>query len=222
MTLEELELGFQRVRAAQECRNLMGRYCFLHTRHRHRDYLKLWSRRDDCILEMPWGKYSGREGVEICYLEDHGDVSDPAYVARKHGEMAVHTMDTPVVEVAADGKTARGVWFNPGHETYYDETDERWHCDWTWGKYAVDFILEDGEWKFWHMKLYPVFRTDFSLCWCEDGQEDVSELADSLGFTKCTPYEEPLWEYAKDAIYPADQPEPPQPYERFEDVGVRL
>lgn len=30
------------------------------------------------------------------------------------GILPVHSLTTPVIEVAADGKTARGVWISPG------------------------------------------------------------------------------------------------------------
>ena len=54
-TLEEVSRGYERLRAVREIENIMGRYSFFHTSMRHIDYLKLWSQRDDCILDMPWG-----------------------------------------------------------------------------------------------------------------------------------------------------------------------
>ena len=74
MTLEELNRAYERLRAVREIENMMGRYSFFHTAMRHIDYLKLWSKRDDCILDMPWGSYTGYQGVKTCYLEDHGDL----------------------------------------------------------------------------------------------------------------------------------------------------
>ena len=59
MTLEELNCAYERLRAVREIENMMGRYSFFHTAMRHIDYLKLWSKRDDCILDMPWGSYTG-------------------------------------------------------------------------------------------------------------------------------------------------------------------
>ncbi len=53
MTLEELNHGYEKLRAILEIENIMGRYSFYHTAMHHIDYLKLWSRRDDCILDMP-------------------------------------------------------------------------------------------------------------------------------------------------------------------------
>ena len=62
--------------------------------------------------------------------------------------------ETPVIEVAGDGKTAKGIWYSIGigvrpnvnsDGTYTKSTS------WMWEKYAVDFIKEDGKWKIWHL-----------------------------------------------------------------------
>ena len=63
-TYEELKAGFERIEAAQACRNLMGKYSYLHTAMRNIDFMNLWANREDDILAMPWGYYLGIEGVE--------------------------------------------------------------------------------------------------------------------------------------------------------------
>jgi hypothetical protein len=69
-------------------------------------------------------------------------------------EYVMHTQETPVIEVAGDGKTAKGLWYSIGigvrpnvksDSTYTKSTE------WMWEKYAVDFIREDGKWKIWHL-----------------------------------------------------------------------
>ena len=121
MTLEEVSRGYERLRAVREIENIMGRYSFFHTSMRHIDYLKLWSQRDDCILDMPWGGYTGYKGVEQCYLLDHGDRSYPETQEFMIGLLPMHTHTTGVIEVAKDLKTARGCWLSPGHETFAED-----------------------------------------------------------------------------------------------------
>ena len=116
MTLEELNCAYERLRAVREIENMMGRYSFFHTAMRHIDYLKLWSKRDDCSLDMPWGSYTGYQGVKTCYLEDHGDRSYPETWEFMVGLFPMHTHTTGVIEVAGDLKTARGCWLSPGEE----------------------------------------------------------------------------------------------------------
>ena len=46
-TYEELKAGFERIEAAQACRNLMGKYSYLHTAMRNIDFMNLWANRED-------------------------------------------------------------------------------------------------------------------------------------------------------------------------------
>ncbi len=73
------------------------------------------------------------------------------------GQLHVHAMLTPVIEVAADGRTAKGVWdsFGPNINSASDIGN------WLWVKYAVDFMREDGVWKIWHMQVYALFNTPY-------------------------------------------------------------
>ena len=225
--LDQLELRLQRIEAAEACRNLMGKYSYYHTAFRNYEYIDLWARRDDDLLVMPWGIYRGFDGVKDCYLRDHGDRSDPETLASIRGAVMMHEMDTEVLEVAADGRTAKGAWISPGHETWVDghvqgvgsscaEGDGQAHAEWCWGKYAVDFIRDaDGSWKIWHLRLYPLFKCPYG----ESYVDAVQPKPEDFSFAQA---EEPVsnWSYAPDAVYPANEPAIPWPYETFDDVGI--
>jgi hypothetical protein len=75
------------------------------------------------------------------------------------GNLHLHSMMTPVIEVAEDGKTAQGVWdsFGPAIHSLDSGTT------WLWIKYGVDFVKEDGVWKIWHMEVFPVFSTPWAV-----------------------------------------------------------
>ncbi|MBP2643710.1 MAG: hypothetical protein H6Q67_1597 [Firmicutes bacterium] len=73
------------------------------------------------------------------------------------GSLVMHTTTTPIIEVAGDGKTAKGMWYSPGQITEIGPNGP--DAAWIWEKYAVDFIKEDGEWKIWHMLV----STDFCV-----------------------------------------------------------
>jgi hypothetical protein len=66
----------------------------------------------------------------------------------------MHTQETPVIEVAGDGKTAKGIWYSIGLAVR-GSVDENGNTSvgtgWMWEKYGVDFIKEDGGWKIWHL-----------------------------------------------------------------------
>jgi hypothetical protein len=73
------------------------------------------------------------------------------------GSMAFHALTTPYVEIAGDGKTAKGLWYSPGLVAVAatDGVDSLW----VYENYGVDFIREADGWKIWHLFI----GTDFSL-----------------------------------------------------------
>ena len=44
----------ERLEALQEIRNLMGRYSYLHSAFRNKEYAELWAKREDDKLVMPF------------------------------------------------------------------------------------------------------------------------------------------------------------------------
>jgi hypothetical protein len=69
-------------------------------------------------------------------------------------EYVMHTQETPVIEVAGDGKTAKGLWYSIGQSvrgTVDSSGKTSVGTGWMWEKYGVDFIKEDGKWKIWHL-----------------------------------------------------------------------
>ena len=210
--LNDLMLQAERLEAVQACRNLMGRYSYLHSAFRNKEFMELWSKRDDVSQTMPFGKFVGYEGVYQSDVGVHGDRNTPEDYEAIRGLMMIHEMSTDVIEVAADGKTARGIWISPGSETAPDAGKDK--GAWCWGKYEVEFIKEDGQWKFWHMTLFPLFLTPYNRSWGEPALKMVGngEMPDMGDF--CHPLEKPFWTYGPDAIYPEDEPAIPEPYEK--------
>lgn len=56
------------------------------------------------------------------------------------------SVNTPMIHVAFDRKTARGLWYSDGYIT-----DLRGNTDVIAQKVAVDFIREGDQWKIWHL-----------------------------------------------------------------------
>jgi len=74
------------------------------------------------------------------------------------GQLHVHPNSTPIIEIAGDGQTAKGVFdsFGPDIQCTTDVGD------WLYLRKAVDFIKEPDGWKIWHMQDYPVFNTPYN------------------------------------------------------------
>ncbi|WP_405970536.1 nuclear transport factor 2 family protein [Streptomyces sp. NBC_00988] len=213
-----VEQRLARLEAVQQIQNLMGRYSFLHSANMHRECVDLFAMKTpDVRAEMMWGVYEGPEGIERCYPGFHVWADgDPA------GKMHMHTLTTPVIEVAADGRTARGVWVSPGHETgpdFHNPTSKHMKANWAWCKYGCDFILEDGVWKIWHLHVFGIFMTPYDKSWAEDAKDmnfdDMPPLPEEFA-----PDRKPTthWNYLPDLVY-VNEPAPPEPYESFgEDI----
>ena len=166
---EQLEHKLLKLEAQEACRNLMGRYSYYGTAFRNKETVELWAKREDAQLMTPWGSYDGHDGIKACYLEDIGDRSDTRVFEAIKGAVIIHEIDTEVIEVAEDLQTAKAAFLSQGNDTYVDRTEnEKVHAKWVWEKYSVDFIMEDGEWKIWHMTMFTDIQCPVGGNWGKD------------------------------------------------------
>jgi hypothetical protein len=68
------------------------------------------------------------------------------------GVTSVRLLTTPIIQIAGDMKTAKAWWYTPGHQS--NVRDGKGNAIWTYEKYGIDFVNEDGEWKIWHFHVY--------------------------------------------------------------------
>jgi hypothetical protein len=68
------------------------------------------------------------------------------------GNISFRTLTTPIVHVAGDGKTAKAYWYTPGFQANIQ--NGQGNSIWSYEKYAIDFVKEDGAWKIWHFHVY--------------------------------------------------------------------
>jgi hypothetical protein len=106
------------------------------------------------------------------------------------GKLILHSITTPVIEVAADCKTAKGIFILLGFEcgatekgiipkTFVQDKPSEDGRDiwehWAFAKYGIDYIVEEGEWRIWHFHAYDFARAKFDKGWVTLAQE-VAEL----------------------------------------------
>jgi hypothetical protein len=210
MTLEQ---RIARLEAVHEIQNVMGRYSCWHTANMHRECLSLFAMKTPGVrAEMMWGVYEGPESLERLYPGFHAWVDGDA-----KGVMHMHALTTPVIEVAADLRTAKATWISPGHETMSfsasagSGTPEAF---WAWCKYGCDFVLEDGAWKIWHLHVYGIFLAPYGRSWV-DQPEDMIDPPPMLAEHRPDRPPTTHWQYMPDRVYP-DEPAPPFPYDTFD------
>ena len=234
-TLEQLVL---RQQAYIDLANLMGRYQYLHTGGQMNVIgreLFAYELPDARCEYGPLGVFGPEKSLAFfdamtaAFTEGQGHCTP--------GLLELHQITTPVIQVAGDLKTAKGMWMSTGAILMLHDADSETGRSFTWdsGKYAVDFINLNGVWKIWHLHVCDLWRTDF--------EHDPVANAGTLdpGTTQAMiddwnrraaagedvrPHGMPVipdgpttfhYAYAADSIAP-QEPRPPEPYETFADT----
>jgi len=213
--VKSLEERIAALEAVHDVQELMSRYFHYHTVGLNkRCYDELFAHKAaDVSAEIAnWGKWEGPENVETFFYKVlDGDVKPEDRV----GMMMLHQLDTPCIQVAGDGKTAKGVWYSPGNESSADKATGKGSASWCWSYIASDFIKEDGEWKIWHYHCYALFKTPFDKPWTEltdDTAAPLPTFAEGEKPNKPTTY---FNEYRTTNVREL-VPAPPMPYETFD------
>lgn len=162
----------ERAMAVIEVQNCMSKHAYYHQVGQHLEEMEdIWVKEDGAYAKTAhWGGYQGIELLKEYYgyynlenkkkaLEEISKVSEVENVPENIGagnEYVIHMQTTPVIEIAGDGKTAKGIWYTPGIAIRVVIIDGKPEVSGTWmfEKYAVDFAKEDGKWKIWHFGNY--------------------------------------------------------------------
>lgn len=161
MRHNDLEARIQRLEDIHEIANLQGRYNHYVMSHRYQLIVDMFAKKDpDISAELgDSGVLKGYEGIYTAFMV----ILKEKYMYP--GILALHNLMTPVIEVAPDGKTARGMWHSLGCNTTLRGPDGQLTALWQAGRYDQEFVKEDGEWKFRKFRWYLTFRTPYDQGW---------------------------------------------------------
>ena len=172
-----------RIMDKEAIKKLMARRAFYYANNqRRRELDELWvstrEYRDSASYGRNWGYYVGMDSIANYYVLEHtkkqyADLAaihenDPSVAVDNQnlgwGCTAFHTVTTPMLYIAGDGKTARGLWYSAGQETIM-QADGTAKAYWTMDNMSADFVKENGSWKIWHLVVCSDFfveaGTDF-------------------------------------------------------------
>jgi hypothetical protein len=165
-TFEQASL---RAQDYMEIQNLFAKHSYYYAAQEQ--WLELetaWSKkRDDIAYGHNNGYYIGRESVENYYgQKNENRRKETLQMVSKLfpevenveenegvGDLVMHTLTTPVIEVAEDRETAQGVWMSIGLASRVGQDGKPQYVEF-WEKFGVDFVREDGEWKIWHFQIH--------------------------------------------------------------------
>jgi len=229
-----LEQKVQRLMDIIEVQNVMGRHEYYHAVGKHQAEIdELWAHKTPGVSFEAGdvGRTEGIKEVEKIYtvgnkvwgknfLQEIRKIF-PQIEDKKENEFigttTMHTLTTPVIEVAEDGKTAKGAWISPGHLT--TPSNGKLQAYWFWERYGVDFVKEDGKWKIWHFRVYTDFKTPYEKSWVENALNPPPPPPDTKGFPKPNrPPSIPTYKEYSPFIVPQYAPRPPEPYKTFNET----
>ena len=162
--LAELEVQADRSLAYFEVQNLQSEYNHgLDTGGVGKVARSIFTEKDPRVKTEIGGIYEGPESLKRMW---DGMAS---HLMTATGILGTIFISTPYIEVSEDGKSAKGMWYGFGPNTFpitpYPGDEEKLHCFWIMLKYVDEFVKEGDEWKMlsFHLELY--FRTPYDQGW---------------------------------------------------------
>lgn len=175
---EQIELRLLRLEARAEIENLMNaHFQLLLVNEGGRILDQIWADTDGISLEIgASGEYGGREKVATFYQKDHIP-----------GKFSLLMPVSPVIRVAEDAQSAKGLWFAIGLETdagdfsgageidperrmlFSSRTEDgkEYTAEWAFQKIAADLIFEQSAWRVLHMHIYEIARSPQDSDWVQ-------------------------------------------------------
>lgn len=172
--MTELELMAHRLNSYSQIENLMSMHTYYHAAVQNREELtEIWSiqRADEVVWSQNFGRWETLDHLMTLYANDNWYPTALALKAsiaearpelaheiyeldgRAMTEMPVHVLTSPIIEIAEDGMSAKGVWYTPGFALRHDHIKGTAGVMWMWEKYGADFVFENGQWKFLHLLI---------------------------------------------------------------------
>jgi hypothetical protein len=224
MTIEELEARIKKLEAKNEeleikarrsedilaIMNLQSRYnYYLELNMNDRVADELFSQKDPLVkCEIcDSGVYEGIESVRrLWYSMKQGQESE-------RGFFGPVMITTPHIQVAKDGKTAKGMWHGFGPNcvpaTVYPDRQNEMTAIWFFGKYNNVYVREKEGWKFRSLQMAVLFRAPYELGWLK--MPECRRFAPPPGVLKSDKPSTIYKPYHPHGFY-LPLPEPPDPY----------
>lgn len=228
------EQKLQKVLDIHEVQNVMSRHAYYHGLGKNAEELEaIWVKETpEPTFAQNQGYFVGYESInyyygELCRMMQRANLK----LLRQHypeldesddnlgaGTLIMHPLTTSIIEIAGDGKTAKGMWYSPGQVTEIMPPDHKPIAHWIWEKYGVDLVRENGLWKIWHMHVYTDFFTPVGESWADLTADAPMGVGGPPVEMPRPDIEEETYKVYSHTQLPQDLPRMPEPYRTFSET----
>ncbi|HEX7759383.1 MAG TPA: nuclear transport factor 2 family protein [Caulobacteraceae bacterium] len=219
MAAESLDQRLSRIEAVEAVQNLLGYYEEYQSALEFDKVIPLFALdQPDVRWEPGPGAWVGGPAIRAVLEAQQKRPDDKAWAAIHSGEMHVHSLATPIIVIADDGKTAKATFVSPGIETL-SGVGHKPDARWGWCRYGVDLIKTPGGWKIWHMHVYGVIFSPADKTWVDAPGFPSKPTASDVGgeWPAPTRPQSDSWIYSGQGTPPL-LPRPPVPYRTFSET----
>jgi len=214
MNMKELEAELTQLKAQVEDLSrskdyleiwqLMSTYSHLYYVFKRAEIVDLFAKKTPGVsIEIEdSGVYEGIEGVKKVFCGFLGEQR-----SKIPGFLGVHMTVNPVIEINKKRTRAKGLWHSHGSVTL--RMNEGLVSYWCLGKYDMEYVKEDGTWKFLKFRYRLTYMTPYEKGWVEEPQ-GASIAASHAQYPPDKPstYHMPYSRYRINVF----QPPPPEPF----------
>lgn len=161
---------------SQQVENLKAIHAYTHARNWPvEEWSNIWDLSDDCSWAHGFGRWRG--GFKV-YLNSVTEWDIPTFTnymklyklypdvmgmdPRPLNFSPVHNLSSDIIEVADDGRSARGAFLTPGNIYEYLKPNQNRRAIFMWERYGADFVCdENGQWKYLHEHVCPDFQGNY-------------------------------------------------------------
>lgn len=217
------ELRWDQEVAARQVSNSMNRYeTYLSQAYLHEALAEYALTQPDVQVDVGFGLYFGPDSVRRLFLGLHGEMlGDRDRGTEKNGALFVDANTTPIIEVAEDLRTAKGMWLCPEMGTKRLR-DGRFQGSTGYIHRCADFYCESGRWKLWHYRVFHLSNAPVGKSWTDPDVVAANSVNQADAFPDFKPDRpsEPgtgrMWSWRPDR--PTFAPPLPVPYRTFSET----
>ena len=118
---------------------------------------------EDATIDTGADQVKGRKAIASYFTSKHGGRQGLAA-----GAVNTWLIENPVVNLSADGNTAKGRW-----DSFILLCDAKGNASIGGGIYENDYIKEGGVWKIAHQHFYPQYEGPYETGWTNVGGQDL-------------------------------------------------